>query len=411
MATKKTTTAASSGLQAALSELRNKQGLEIGSFDGFGMTPKGLTTGNIALDALTGIGGFPEGRITELVGPPSSGKTTSALQAAAQCQQNGGVVFFADFERSLDPIYCAALGLDVHAETFLYMQPKHFQQGANAFRKLVRTGEISMGIFDSVATMVTEHELEADTGAVQVADRAKMMHQFLRQLNPELAEYKTAAIFLNHLMELVDATPMGRQLAARGIKRKTSPGGTALPFYASLRVEFKQIGNVQSEEVDLLTNEEVKMVRQTKVEAVAIKNKVADPFRKVALRVRFGRGFSQPYSVLNLLAAHKVVKVSGSWYTFPEPLRQDPDVPKMQGEDAILKAVEDDPEWFARLEAAAYRVIEQLGADALEQVDGTDFTESEKAEAEALTNSTNGGNLTLPTDPNFNPLTGEIVED
>ena len=146
-------------LSDVLSGLRNKDHLEVGAFSGFDAAPKGLSTGNITIDALTGIGGFPAGRVTELLGPPSSGKTTAALQAAGQVQKNGGKVAFFDYEHALDPVYCAALGLDVHAEeSFIYMKPDHFEQGANAFRRMVRTGEIQMGIFDSVAAMVTKSE-------------------------------------------------------------------------------------------------------------------------------------------------------------------------------------------------------------------------------------------------------------
>ncbi len=376
---------ANQSLASALSELRSKDDLEIGAFAGFDMKPEGLSTGSLTLDALTGIGGVPKGRITEFVGLPSSGKTTAALQAAAKCQQNGGIVAYFDFERTLDPVYCASLGLDVYAESFLYSKPEYFEKGANAFRKLVRTGEVAMGVFDSVATMVTQHELEADTGAVQVADRAKMMHQFLRQLNPLLNTYGTAAIFINHIMELVDATPMGRQMAAKGIKRKTSPGGRALPFYASLRVEFNQIGNLRTSEFDPLSNEEQDITTQTKVEATVIKNKVAPTaFRKAELRVRFGKGFSQPYDVLSLLTNHKVVKKAGAWFTFPPELRlnNDDDYSKVQGEDTVLSLMEENPEWMGTLEKTAYKIIDSLGADTFDTVDSTALTETEDAVSE-----------------------------
>ena len=381
MATEKTPK--KKNLQETLTELRGKGGMEIGAFSGFNLKPVGLPTGNLTLDALTGIGGFPRGRITELLGMPSSGKTTSAIQAAAEEQQAGGRIFYADYERALDPDYCGALGLDVFDESFLYARPGYFEMGANAFRKLVATGEITMGVFDSVATMVTQHELEADTGKVQVADRAKMMHQFLRQLNPELARQNVAAVFINHIMELVDATPMGARLAAQGIKRKTSPGGRALPFYSSLRIEFNQIGNLKTTEMDLLNNEEVAQVRQTKVQATVIKNKVADPFRQAELRVRFGLGFSQPYAVLSVLTAHNLIKKNGAWFEFKEPaLRLDDDHVKIHGEDTVLSLMEENPEWLDLLESAAKKVVEKLGQDAFEQVNGTDFTANEAAEAE-----------------------------
>lgn len=373
-------------LQETLKSLRSgKNAIDIGAFSGFNMTPKGMTTGNLSFDALTGIGGIPEGRVTEFVGPPSSGKTTAALQAMAKVQQKGDYVAFFDYERSLDPVYCAALGLDVHAENFLYMQPQHFEEGANVFRALISTGEVRLGTFDSVAAMVTQHELEAETGKVQVADRAKMMHQFLRQLTPSLSATKTGVIFLNHIMELVDATPMGARLAAQGIKRKTSPGGRALPFYASLRVEFNQIGSLRTKEMDLLNNEEIDQVTQTKVEATIIKNKVAPTLlRKAELRVRFGLGFSQAFSILEVLTNHNVVKKSGAWFTFPVELRLDgsDDNAKLQGEDYVLSQMEKNPEWFALLEKAATKVVDQLGADTFDVVDSTDFMVNEQADAD-----------------------------
>lgn len=371
-------------LSDVLSGLRNSKkddALEVGAFSGFDAKPKGLTTGNITLDSLTGIGGFPAGRITELLGPPSSGKTTSALQCAAKVQKAGGNVAFFDFEHALDPVYCEALGLDVYADSFIYAKPDYFEQGANAFRRMVRTGELQLGIFDSVAAMVTKHELEADTGQVTVADRAKMLHQFCRQLRAELSRYGTGAIFLNHLLPLVDATPMGRKLAAQGIQRFTSPGGKALPYYASMRVEFKQTGNLTTEEVDPLTQEVSKITRQTKTQAVVVKNKVADPFRKAELRVRFGQGFSQPYGVLSILTAHKVIAKSGSFFTFKEPaLYLDDDHAKVQGEENLLKLMEENPDWFAQLEKRATQIVETLGVHAFDSASADDVMDQNGAD-------------------------------
>lgn len=355
------TTAASGSLQAALSALR-KDGLQIGSFGNFdNLKVEGLPTGNLSIDNMTGIGGFPKGRITELVGPPSSGKTTAALQCAARVQQAGGVVYFADHEQALDPEYAQALGLDVHAETFVYSRPDSFEEGANGFRKFqeLSDGAADLLIHDSVAAMTTKHELEADTGAVQVADRAKMMYQYCRQLIPLIKHTGCGAIFLNHLLEVVDTSPMGQRMARQGIKRKTSPGGNAIPFYASLRMEFKQIGNLKVNETDALTNEVVSVIRQTKTQATVIKNKVGDPFRTAELRVRFGKGFSQEYSVFSILEGHGVIKKKGSHFEFKNPdLRLDDDHVSIHGEDNVLKRMEENPEWFATLRAKAESIIE-----------------------------------------------------
>ena len=367
-------------LDDVLSDLRKKEDIKIGAMDDFDdITPVGLSSGNITFDALTGIGGAPLGRISEFLGPPSSGKTTAALQIAAEVIKNGGHVMFLDYEHSLDPVYCDALGIDVADKSkFLLMQPEYFEQGANAFRKIQSEtgGYMDLVIHDSIAAMTTKHELEADTGAVQVADRAKMLYQYCRQLNPALPRWQCAAIFLNHLLEKVDATPMGRQLAARGIKQWTSPGGNGVRFYASLRVEFKQIGNIKTEEMDLLNNESVKQVRQTKSQVTVIKNKVADPFKTAELRVRFGKGFSNPYSVFSLLVAHNVIKKSGAWFTFPFDLALDGDEDnmKLQGEETVLDLIEQNPHWEEVLTARAKQILGMLGQDAItETVDESEL--------------------------------------
>lgn len=375
-------------LQKALAELRkeptktgkgNGLGLQIGKFSDFPeMKPVGMTTGNIALDVLSGVGGPPQGRITEFVGPPSSGKTTAALHCAAEAQKAGKVVFYADHERALDPVYCAALGLDVDDEdTFIYAKPETFEDGANAMRFLANQGFLYLGIHDSVAAMVTSNELHANTGAVTVADRAKMMHQYCRQLNPLLSRTGTGIIFINHLTEHVDTSPMGRQMAARGIKKKVSPGGSAIPYYASYRVEFKQIGNVTKDIFDPLTGEETKEIVQIKTQATAIKNKIGKPFRKVELRVRFGEGFSQEHAVLTVLLGSGVIKKSGSWLKFPNPAhRPDEDTPQIQGEEEVVLAMQKNPDWFAKMTALAYSIVEEHGSDVLDAVDAEGFDEN-----------------------------------
>lgn len=362
-------------LASVLSGLR-KAGSEIGAFEGFNMTTKGLTTGNLTLDYLTGVGGIPVGRITELLGPPSSGKTTTGLQTAAHVQQAGGRVVYLDYERALDPDYCQALGLDVRDESFLYMKPDYFEEGANAFRSLCATGEIDLVVHDSVAAMTTKHELEADTGAVQVADRAKMAHQYMRQLSPLLSHTGTACIFINHLLDLVDTTPMGQRMAAQGIKRTTSPGGKAIPFYASLRIEFKQIGNISTNRIDALSNEEMAVTIQTKVQATVVKNKVADPFRTAELRTRFGSGFSNEFSVLSVLTAYGVIKKAGAWYTFADPaFRLDDDHLKVQSEETVLELMQNNPGWFAILNTEARRIL-NTGAEVIAHADPADYDEN-----------------------------------
>jgi len=276
------------------------------------LKPRGLSTGNLSVDAITSIGGLPRGRVTELFGPPSSGKTTTALQAAALVQRAGRRVVFMDHERSLDERYLRALGVDPDlacedgGPAFVYMQPRSLEEGANAVRGLLPFTDLV--ITDSVAAMVTENELEAKTGKAEFAARAKAMHQYMRQVTGPAAETNTALVFLNHVQEVIDTSPMGQQMKARGITRQTTPGGTALKFYASLRMSYKQIGNVRATRYDPVLNEEVSVPAQTKTLVTVVKNKVGNPFGQAEVRVRFGTGFSNEWSALDVLVRHGVVK-------------------------------------------------------------------------------------------------------
>lgn len=376
-------------LADVLAEDRAKRNLKVGSLADFDMRTRALSTGNISIDAVTGVGGLPRGRVTECYGLPSSGKTTTSLQAAAIHQQrvteglDTGVVAFLDYERSLDEGYCKNLGLDVNdGSTFIYMQPKSFEEGINAFRRWMRTGEVGMLIVDSVAAMVTENELAAETGAAKVADRAKMMAQTMRQITGEVYDYQVAAVFLNHLQEVLDASPMGQKLRAQGITRKTTPGGMALKFYASLRLEYKAVGNIRTPHLDPLTNEKVDDIKSTKVQVTAVKNKVAEPWKQAEVRVRFGKGFSQAYSVKEILTAYGVIPEKSGTFTLNDiTAPQGWDLNKkdtVRGEENFLSLLESNGEWLAQLTGIATDLLREHGAFkanpedwAGEDVDGT----------------------------------------
>lgn len=357
-------------LAETLAELRGGKKKEpIGTLADFDMVTKGLTTGNIVLDALTGVGGLPEGRVVELIGPPSSGKTTCALQTIANVQAQGGNVVFLDYERTLDETYCQALGVKTGDPSFIYVQPDSFEHGANIFRQLLKTGEVHIMAADSVAAMVTEKELNALTGAAEVMERAKLMHQFLRQIVGQLHRTGCTAVFLNHVMDKADLTPMGQRMAMQGIKQKTSPGGKALPFYSSVRIEFQQMGNVKESLVNEITQETESLTTQTRTKATVLKNKVGDPFRTAELRVRYGKGFSQAYSVLSVLVSHGVIKKNTSGvYTYPADLA--PPAPVAKGESSQLNALEAFPDWLHKLKGEAVEVLRVSG---LEKVDGSKY--------------------------------------
>jgi recombination protein RecA len=356
MPPKKKTAGESKSLAETLAELR-KAGTRIG-FDEISAEPEFWSTGNMAIDTITG-GGIPKGKVTELAGPPASGKTTTAVSTAAGIMQEGGYVAFFDYERAIDKPYFRALGVDPNSEQFLYFTPRHLEEGANVFRSLVATGEIQMGIFDSVARMATEHELTAETGKVLVADRAKMMYQFLRQVIDPLADSNTSLVFLNHLLEKVDATFLGAQMAARGIKQYTSPGGNAIPFYASLRLQYKKIGDITKDEFNPLLNEDSKVRVGSKHEVYALKNKVGKPGGKAEVINVMGEGFSQVRTAVDLLVKYDLIKKNGAWFTAKEArLVETLGDKQIQGEDNLVAKISAEPLTKGTVITVAHEILQ-----------------------------------------------------
>jgi recombination protein RecA len=341
----------SPAFDAALADIRKKRGLSIGSLDEVLEDVEGISTGNLALDYITGCWGLPKGRIIELYGLQSSGKTTTALQAAATAQQAGLNVVFLDYEHSLDPDYCAALGLDPFDPSFVVSQPSTFEEGFNALRDLVATKEVGIVIVDSVAAMVTEKEMEIETGSEKDFGRkAKMMAQSMRQLTGPLAVAGTTAVFLNHVRDVIDISPIGKRLAGAGVERKTTPGGTALKFHAAVRMHFKGIGKVSQEGTDSLTTETERTKVGEKVQVVVEKNKVGPPFRKAELRLRYGKGFSSAWTVLQILVSHGAIKKkSGGMYDLGT-------YGTVRGEEAAVAKIE---EGYAEHEVEARKVLEE----------------------------------------------------
>lgn len=359
-----------SALQKKLADLRKKDAsirygsiTELQQFAG-----EVYTTGNIAMDNALGTNGIPRGKVIELFGPSQSGKTTIALQTAARHQaavragKSEGAVAYFDYEYSLDESYCQALGLDTEDdETFVYIQPDAFEQGANMYRELMGDRLIGLAIFDSVAAMVSQRERDAPSGAATFGDRAKALHQFLRQTKGPNTRHGVTAIFLNHMMEVIDTSFMGQKKAGMGIKEYTTPGGTALVFWADQRVQFtKPMTGDKSEVWNPLLQENEKLVTSTDVIAKVVKNKLATPQRVAKMRIRFGQGFSQPYSVLQVLIAYKKIKKTGSWITVPVSLSPTPEGEewKVQGEEIVVSRLESDPAWLARMEILARHLVE-----------------------------------------------------
>ena len=291
-----------SAVQDALAKLR-KEG------HNFGVPEKDQefwSTGNLLIDEATS-GGIPKGRAVEIYGLPSSGKTTLALQTAVSVQESGRSVLFLDFERSFDKKYARSLGLDIDAESFIYFQPKSLEDGGDILRSLLDTGELGLVIVDSVARMTTRKELDAPTGTITVADRAKMLTQLNRQILNQMADNDTTVIWLNHILDVIETGFM----AGKGPKQTTTPGGQSIKYYASMRLHCKQKNPVKTlDGSDPLEND---------IEIIVTKNKVGVPFRKVTVRNVFGEGLSQKVAVIDLLiSSGAIAEGKQKWYTMAD---------------------------------------------------------------------------------------------
>lgn len=343
-----------------------------------------ISTGNLGINYVAG-NGLPLGRSVELYGPPSSGKTTTGLQAAAVLQQQiiaekrDEYILYLDYEHALDTDYCAALGLDIEHDSFLLAQPHSMEQGAEAALRLIGTGKVRLSIWDSVAAMAPIARLEGEFDQRTAAmNKARLMSGLMLQLTPLLHKNNSCAVFINHLMESVE---MGGR---PGMPPKvTTPGGKALKFYASVRLEYRQIGNAKGKATDPLTQEVTNQSTATQVKVKCVKNKVAAPFREAEVRVRYGHGFDDAWSAIQVLLGHKLIRKDGAWYRF-DPSLEHPAMtipgtdkkngrPSIQGESAVLRFADEHPDWRDRLVKEATRLVEgdvtTPGVGAPEEVD------------------------------------------
>ncbi len=254
-----------------------------------------IPTGSIALDVALGIGGLPKGRIVEIYGPESSGKTTVALHAIANAQRNGGIAAFIDAEHALDPEYAKKLGVDVDA--LLVSQPDTGEQALEITDMLIRSGSIDIIVIDSVAALVPRAEIEGEMGDAHVGLQARLMSQALRKLTGALSNTKTTAIFINQLREKVGVF-FGSP--------ETTSGGKALKFYASVRLDIRRIETLKDGQDAVGNRARVKVV----------KNKLAAPFKQAEFDIMFGEGISREGSLIDFGVEHDIVKKSGAWYTF-----------------------------------------------------------------------------------------------
>jgi recombination protein RecA len=352
--------------------------IDIGSIEDVTDHIEGLPTGNLGIDYIVGVGGLPVGRVVESYGAPSSGKTTLALQTAAELQQkiiaNGSddFILYIDFEHALDKKYCKSLGLDLTHPSIKVTQPDSLETGASIARKLLDTGKVKLLIWDSVAEAQVEAVKKAETGDFVPPVKAKIMKQFLEQINDVLYRTKCTAIFINHVQEKI--TMSG---PARGIVSQTTPGGDALKFYSSVRLKFTQGKKNRGKRFSPLINDYEEYPISTEVKVTVEKNKVADPHKSCIVLVRYGRGFDNFWQAVQVLEAHKKITHNGSWFYFDRtPSLLMPGLPEaagrsgaFQGEDKLLKYGEANPEWRAHIINAAMETVNSAMPGEIEDIE------------------------------------------
>ncbi|MFZ4520672.1 MAG: recombinase RecA [Bacteroidales bacterium] len=288
-----------------------------------------ISTGSIGLDAALGIGGLPKGRVIEIYGPESSGKTTLALHAIAESQKAGGIAAFIDAEHAFDRFYAQKLGVDV--ENLLVSQPDNGEQALEITENLIRSGAIDIIVIDSVAALTPKSEIEGEMGDSKMGLQARLMSQALRKLTSTISKTATCCIFINQLREKIGVM-FGNP--------ETTTGGNALKFYASVRLDIRR--QTQLKEGDEVVGNHVKVK--------VVKNKVAPPFRKAEFDIIFGEGISRAFEIIDLATELNVIKKSGSWFSYG-------DTKLGQGRDAVKKILQDNPELADELEGKIREVL------------------------------------------------------
>lgn len=257
-----------------------------------------ISTGSLLIDHAIGVGGFPCGRIVEVYGPESSGKTTLALHVIAQAQKNGGMCAFIDAEHALDPVHVQKLGVDT--DSLIISQPDYGEQALDIAEMLVRSGVVDLIVIDSVAALVPKAELEGDMGDAHVGLQARLMSQALRKLTPVVHKSKTVLVFINQVRNTIGGMP--------NAPKETTTGGKALKFYASLRIEVRRIASLKRKDVAVGNRISIKIA----------KNKVAPPFKKVEVDLLFDQGISPELDLLDAAIAYGVITQSGSWFAISD---------------------------------------------------------------------------------------------
>ena len=302
-----------------------------------------ISTGSIGLDIAVGIGGLPKGRIIEVYGPESSGKTTVALHTVAEAQKQGGIAAFIDAEHALDPVYAKALGVDI--DNLIISQPDTGEQALEIAEALIRSGAIGIIVVDSVAALVPRAEIEGDMGDSHVGLQARLMSQALRKLTGSIKKSNCVAIFINQLREKVGIM-FGNP--------ETTTGGRALKFYSSVRLDVRKIDTIKQGDKVLGSRTRVKVV----------KNKVAPPFKQAEFDIMYGEGISKVGDLLDIASDIDIVKKSGAWYSYN-------DTKLGQGRENVKKFLQDNPDLIKEIDEKVrhYYKLDETRENAQEEDD------------------------------------------
>jgi recombination protein RecA len=318
-------------LEMAMSQIERQFGkgaiMKLG--DGVQEKMASISTGALSLDLALGIGGVPRGRVVEIFGPESSGKTTLSLHIIAEAQRNGGIAAFVDAEHALDPVYAKALGVDV--DELLISQPDTGEQALEITDMLIRSGALDVVVIDSVAALVPRAEIEGEMGDSHVGLQARLMSQALRKLTGNIHRSRTTAVFINQLRE---------KIGVMYGSPETTPGGRALKFYSSVRIDVRRIETIKDGQTSI----------GNRVRAKIVKNKVAPPFRQAEFDIMFGTGISRMGSLLDVAVDEGIVRKSGAWYSYDNDQLG-------QGRENAKQFLDDNPEIAVQLQAKVFEAV------------------------------------------------------